>query len=66
MGVFTGLVKLLMAAGMLWSVGYVWWKVRNIPGERGCLTVIGALAWTALALPVCLLLAIRGIVSIFA
>ena len=66
-GGFVGdLFELALAAGMLWSVGYFWWSIRSTPGAVGCVAVLAALAWTAFAVPASLLIAIRGIVSLFA
>ncbi len=64
-GFIGGILKLVLAAGMLWCVGAVWWQIRSIPGGRGCIAVLAALALTVVLVPASLHLAIEALLEMF-
>ncbi len=64
-GFIGGILKLVLAAGMLWCVGAVWWQIRSSPGGRGCIAVLAALALTVVLVPASLHLAIEALLEMF-
>ena len=64
-GFIGGVVKLILAAGMLWCGGYTWREVYRIPGRRGCVAVVAALVLTIFFVPGALLLVIQALTDMF-
>ncbi len=65
-GFVSGLVQLLLGLGLLWTVAYLWWTIRSMSGNRGCVAVLATLAWTAFAVPGGLWLAFLGVFGLIA